>query len=796
MFRFGHSRLAPAIACWILISPCAVADQTAADRKPNARKPDAATNSVAFACDRFGYVRHWAVTGPKRTLYTGPGGSDEELRREAVETAIGRPPREPVLGSPSPLGLPWRFYRPGQNTFVECSEFYFQPTVLDYYAVTELDVPDAVSVQTRLWAVGRADLWVNDTYVCRHDVLGYMRSGSMPVKLPLKQGRNRVCVRLQAFGVRDTRMLFGLQVLEDVKMTVRLPGPVSLTERLVQADRWLLGVKATGSNLVAKQAAPEHVTVRGPSGPTRAWPAGERRISADDFQVTVAVSAAGQTLERLLELPANQPASTMPTGSLDEHQRAYLEQLAADRSDKATSRASRVLANRLLKRRSDANKRIVNDIANGIACRKDCSDFTLAILLRLYALGLATDEESAIIKQTALGFRYWEDEPGTDAMWMRSENHSLLFHGCQLIAGRLFPNELFTNSGRTGAEQASIGADRCRAWLDKRERAGFSEYFSSTYMPITVGAMMNLVDFSGDPDISRRAAALVDRIFADLATHALRGVTIAPQGRVYRNVLYPQNSGTQALLSWATAAAPSSHSCWATFLASSATYQPPQQLDQLMREPVTSLTRQAGVEIALDKNAAYLLTSLQIPASFSGGLQPGRRGYQQHVWQASLARDCHVFVNHPGASFDQSKARPGYWYGNGTLPRLAQRGGTLMGIFDIPDEHPVGFTHAHWPSDAFEQQQVTEHWAFGATGQGVIALWCSEPLTLQNDVLSDRELRAYARRVAWLCVCGNMHDRGGFDGFKRACMALAPSFDATTRTLVTNQESLAWQPSE
>ncbi len=51
---------------------------------------------------------------------------------------------------------------------------------------------------------------------------------------------------------------------------------------------------------------------------------------------------------------------------------------------------------------------------------------------------------------------------------------------------------------------------------------------------------MNLIDFSGDAEMSRRAAALVDRIFVDLATQSFEGVTVAPQGRVYRNVLYPQ----------------------------------------------------------------------------------------------------------------------------------------------------------------------------------------------------------------------------------------------------------------
>ena len=49
-----------------------------------------------------------------------------------------------------------------------------------------------------------------------------------------------------------------------------------------------------------------------------------------------------------------------------------------------------------------------------------------------------------------LNFRYWIDEPGNDVMWFFSENHALLFHICQYYAGTLYPNEVFTCSGRTG----------------------------------------------------------------------------------------------------------------------------------------------------------------------------------------------------------------------------------------------------------------------------------------------------------------------------------------------------------
>ena len=42
------------------------------------------------------------------------------------------------------------------------------------------------------------------------------------------------------------------------------------------------------------------------------------------------------------------------------------------------------------------------------------------------------------------------DEPGDTVMYMGSENHRLLFHVAEWMAGHLYPTETFTNSGQNG----------------------------------------------------------------------------------------------------------------------------------------------------------------------------------------------------------------------------------------------------------------------------------------------------------------------------------------------------------
>jgi len=762
-------------------------------------------NPRCFACDPDGYLRHWLIAGPHRTPYAGPSGSDDEMRRAAVDPAIAVPPHDAAPGQPGPYGKPWQFLAPGQNVFVECSGFSSLLEVLDLWAMTDTRAPSDASLAARLWACGTADLWVNGAHVLRHDVPRYMYPEAAPFVLPLRRGVNRLCVRLHVLGVRDTRMLFGLQVLDDAAgLAVQLPGAPAATAQLAEAERWLMGVRAAARDaLASEQPAPEDARVAVGPGFVP-WPAGARGTSFDPtgaFALQVSIAAVGQTLERALEIPANHPPAEPSALPLDEHRREHLRHFARD----GARHILNVLARRILGEAADESA-ILDATLQGIDQRRDCSDFTLAALLRMVHLGLVSPDERAAIRKTALAFRYWDDEPGTDAMCFGSENHSLLFHGCQLLAGRLWPDERFSNSGRTGAEQAALGLRRCAAWLAEVEPVGFREYLSSTYMPLTVAALMNIVDFSGDAALAQRAAAVADGVFRDLAMHAFDGVVIAPQGRVYRNVLYPETGGTQALLSFATPEAVVAHTNWIAFVASSPSYQPPAGLAPLMTQPACRRYRQDGVEVVLHKTAEYLLTSLAIPASFDLGegaaetpanwraaLWPGKPGYQQHLWQATLARDCHVFVSHPGGTFDGTQSRPGYWYGNGSLPRLAQTEGMLAEIFDIPDAHPVGFTHAHWPSDAFDRQEVRGHWAFGRRRSGAVALWCSQPLVPHDDVLTGRELRAAGRRVAWLCVCGAAPNAAAFETFGRSSVELAPAFDAPARRLrLSGEAALEW----
>jgi len=739
-------------------------------------------------------VRHWLVAGTRATAYTGDTDSENQLRRDIVDRTVVDAPDGVEMGAESPLGEPWKLYDPGYNIFVEDSSFYFELSALDLYGATDVVSPVEAAAPARFWACGTADLWVNGVHVCRHDVPKYMYPEPVSVSLPLAQGRNRVCVRLQALGVRDTRFLFGLQMLADADgLEVWLPGDDGVTESAAQVEEWLNSVRAMGRDtLLAGAPAPVAGSVRLQRGTAVEWPQDAVQVTFEAAGVSspvLEVTYEGQSLRRAFDIPGNRIISPSTASSSEAHRREVTEHMAqSERRGRGGVMAA--LSRHVLGRRSPEDTSVLFEALDWIDGRPDCADFPLSAMLRLYQGDTLTEEERERIKQTVLGFRYWPDEPGSDAMCFDSENHSLLFHGSQLIAGNLFPDEVFTNSGRTGREQADIGRARCTQWLDTVEETGYREFLSSTYMPLTAGALLNLVDFSGDPEISRRASAQVDEIFRMLAMQSFDGVTVGPQGRVYRGVLYPDSSGTQAMLSYAAPEAMVAYNDWLSFAAASANYRLPEGLPAEIRKPVSKRYRQAGVEILVEKTGDYLVTSLQIPASFqkplakgeppyaSKGLVPGRQGYQQHLWHATLGRECHVFVNHPGESFDMGHARPGFWYGNGAIPRTAQRGPLVLQIYDVYEDHPIPFTHAHWPADVFDRQAVEDQWAFGEKDTGFVGLWCSAPLILRSEVLSDRELRAQGRRSAWVCLCGGREDASGLSAFADRCKQLRPVFHA------------------
>jgi hypothetical protein len=161
------------------------------------------------------------------------------------------------------------------------------------------------------------------------------------------------------------------------------------------------------------------------------------------------------------------------------------------------------------------------------------------------------------------------------------------------------------------------------------------------------------------------------------------------------------------------------------------------------------------VHIETYRTPAYMLSCAQ-------DYRPGKPGYQQHIWQATLGIDAVVFTNHPGAEDETS--RPNYWAGNGIMPRAVQHANVLVCVYHLPKDDPFPFTHAYFPREAFDELVERDHWVCARKGDGFVGLYSQRALRWASDV----EVRVDVPDNTWLCEMGDRAQWGSFAGFVEA----------------------------
>ncbi|MBN2557344.1 MAG: hypothetical protein JXB33_01170 [Clostridia bacterium] len=167
--------------------------------------------------------------------------------------------------------------------------------------------------------------------------------------------------------------------------------------------------------------------------------------------------------------------------------------------------------------------------------RYDCADFRFQSLLRIIYVHADKVDATVMdrIKASMLSFRYWMDQPGEDSMCFWSENHQILFAASEYLAGQYYPDEVFTNDGRTGAEHMDIARERILIWLEQRWLYGFTEWYSSVYYVEDIAPLANLIEFARDDEIVSKATAIMDLLLYDVATQSYNGTFISTSGRAY-----------------------------------------------------------------------------------------------------------------------------------------------------------------------------------------------------------------------------------------------------------------------
>ncbi len=797
-----------------------------------------------------GFVHDWLVAGPLATPiaevdgYTDPDDKSRIVADvRAAAAAGGSSPEGAIPASPEVFAgalerhsiVPdreetrWRVVRCLDDHFVDVSTFQHTPHFLQAWAYCVLDVPGACEVTFALTTNGPADIWVNEEQGHRVEHFHHQLPETVSFPAKLKEGRNEIKVCFEAVALRECPFVMALQLTD-----LKVEGPNSLDDFRVllptsvrPANRRQTLESIFDQAYLDRDVYSRHakVTVRWPDGQpvtddfalrlmrkggriySEHHTKGEQReevvlgtafqFPQDDYEVFLFPNPEHYyvndlRVERRLDIHivGNSEYSTERYGAYPQRRREAL--LNAARRGAEGSIFAEIAAMEL-GMWDNLNEQVILDCIASINERADCSDFDLVGLLGM--AGRYIEEEGfpqslvEPLQNCFQGFRYWMDQPGADAMCFWSENHQILFHTCEILAGQLLPDDLFANAGLTGSEHRAKGEERALSWLRKRAAGGFREWDSNTYFEEDVLALSHLVDLAENDDVRELAAVVLDKMFFGLAVNSFKGVFGSSHGRTYapyiKDAFREPTSGVTRLL-WGKGIF--NRSIRGTVsLACAVNYQLPPVIEAIAIDPadeIWSRERHAGqleawcdreegeweVNKVTYKTPDYMLCSAQ-------DFRPGESGYQQHIWQATLSPEAVVFVTHPPCLSEEGSHRPNFWHGNVVLPRAAQWKDLLVAVHRLPEDDWLGFTHAYFPIYAFDEHEFRDGWACARVGEGYLAITASAGLTLTESGKSAyRELRSHGRNSSWVVQMGRAEIDGSFAEFVEKVTALDITF--------------------
>ena len=431
---------------------------------------------------------------------------------------------------------------------------------------------------------------------------------------------------------------------------------------------------------------------------------------------------------------------------------------------------------------------VIADGCQQIDRRLDCADFVLHPFLRLMHADRGRNELPADIAQqlteSALNFRYWTDEPGSDCLVTGTENHQILFHTAEIIAGHLWPDETFSNSGMSGRDHVEHGRRLAVDWLVNRAKTGFREWHSSSYYPHWIAALLDLYDCV--PEEESRLREMAGNALTvgclNLASDSFAGALVTTHGRVYAPMLKVPDTDGCSGMHWLLYGEGHLRQATGVVPLAAGGFRPPAFFTQIARtnDCVTLAKHHQGndARFIVYRTPDYLLSALQ-------NHRPGERAAQVHPFQLTFRDKVAVFFSCPESSNEGSGHRPDYWSGNGYLPRVfAERNAAVL-LFQ-PGQ--VGWmSHCYFERDRFDEVVEKEGWLFARKRDGYVGIWseCGYEVGSRGQY-AGRELICRAGPNAWIVEAGRRADWDSFEVFVGALMKVRPHRDDTGRIVYSS----------
>lgn len=709
-------------------------------------------------------------------------------------------------------------YFPFENNRVEFSTFLKTPHIMSFMGESYLEVDAEGEYQFELATCGGVCLWVNGEAAVTHTPYTRNISTKKAVTLHLKAGLNKLNVYADDLAERDVFFCFELKLIhaakmEGVVMVEEDPGQIKIIEDILYSAHLLQDVYTDGHVEMGLKTEALESDLRLEIEGFHTL-AGDPLIKELDVRpgdhhkelVSVEAVAAGvwpiYLVARLGSLVIKRK---LLVGIIDESLKGkYRGETVSERKAEAlrflaentSPNDQKALANLKLDGScSEETKTILCEMIRQVNAREDCADFRLPTLIYIYkTYGTYLDDAlKEAIKEAVLNFRFWIDEPGNDVMWYFSENHAMLFHVGQYLAGDLFPNEIFHNSGRRGEAVKALGKDRLLEWFDLFFRYGFAEWNSVSYLPVDLIGFTNLYLQAPDAAIKEYACKAMDLTFNVIHKHSFNGVLSSSYGRAYENSLKCSGLKSNTFFEWInTNNGKLTIDATAIGLYAMTDYEPdltriPDSIRVYEDEVGECVEMQQGiakVNLYTYKTKDYLMSSAQRYKAFT-------HGHQQHMMNIAFGeKSAQFFINHPGELPPSGNWRPSYWAGNGTLPMIVQNRNELFMLYSIEDQEPAKFIHGYIMRQAIDEIKVAHNHVLLRSGDAYVGVVSNQQIYMtQEGANTNKEITMDGPDVGVYVKCGSLEEDGSFETFVSTIESLQVAIRPKEWVEVKNIES-------
>lgn len=695
-----------------------------------------------------------------------------------------------------------KLYFPFGNIGVEESGFYYTPTYLRSYHYTVIQAEEEELAAFQLSTCGGMTLWLNGELVCDYTPFTRNMVKETTVSLELKKGDNQLLVCHDDLAERDTDYYFRIQYLGEQELVLSVPVEDFVdTDCIMEAEQMLENIAfekeayvnepviLSIENTLEKDVELQLITAHGEfielmenpeallhrktlalkSGAVELTLYEEDELLPAYYYFTVELCMDGVVISRKIGNQVfNKKYLDVRGETLAERKEQALRMISQYGVDNVYKAAALLYFNEDCKRAES----IITKEIEGVRKRKDCSDFHFTIILYIYKTfgHMLSDEVLDLIREVAVTYRYWIDEPGDDVMWFFSENHALLFHICQYLSGTYFQDDIFTNSGWTGIEVQKRAEAHMEEWFANFFEEFITEWNSNAYIPVDVLGIATLYNLTDeDNPFHQYAKKALDMVCYNLCLITHKGAVMTSFGRTYEKELKGNyNAGTTAILYVLYGEGYINRAAIGYIGLALGTYEAPEEYRKYLKP-------EAGKELIFQNTQGfekhvnlYLFKNDTVLLSTAVGYKPFKAGYQEHIVQAAIDKTGHVFVNHPGESHAYGSGRPNFWAGNGILPLAVQYRNTSILVFDIPKSHRIDYTHAYVPLKEFKGYQGDNHILAVEKDGGYIGLVSENGfLLIDKGPTKYREFISKGRKNTWIIKVATKNEYEKIEDFIR-----------------------------